>query len=93
MGLFIVIDLLSMIYPSQDGHRDEAQAGRGPVRRRVRGHLEEVQHHHRRQDAQGKLDIEQDAEQWAKEGLINHDGRITRGSMPLVVILNNLALR
>ena len=54
MGLFIVIDLLSMIYPSQDGHRDEAQAGRGPVRRRVRGHLEEVQHHHRCQDAQGK---------------------------------------
>ena len=72
----------------QDGHCYEAQAWRRAIRGRVRGDLEEIQRHHRRQDAQGKLDIEQDAEQWAKEGLINHNG-----SMPLVVILNNLALR
>lgn len=54
VGLFIVIDSIWMIYILQDGHRDEAQAGRGPVWWRVRGHLEEVQRHHRRQDTQGK---------------------------------------
>ena len=77
----------------QDGHCYEAQAWRRAVRGRVRGDLEEIQRHHRRQDAQGKLDIEQDAEQWAKEGLINHNGRITLETMPLAVKLNNLALR
>ena len=70
----------------QDGYCYEAQAWRRAIRGRVRGDLEEIQRHHRRQDAQGKLDIEQDAGEWAKEGLINHNG-----SMPLVVILNNLA--
>ena len=77
----------------QDGYCYEAQAWRRAIRGRVRGDLEEIQRHHRRQDAQGKLDIEQDAGEWAKEGLINHNVRITLGSMPLVVTLNNLALR
>ena len=36
------------------GHRDEAQVGRRPVRRRLRGRLEALQHQRRRQDAQGK---------------------------------------
>ena len=41
----------------QDGHCYEAQAWRRAVRGRVRGYLEEIQRHHRRQDAQGKLDL------------------------------------
>ena len=36
------------------GHRDEAQVGRRPVRRRLRGRLEALQHQRRSQDAQGK---------------------------------------
>ena len=77
----------------QDGYCNEAQAWRRAVRGLVRGDLEEIQRHHRRQDAQGKLDIEQDAEQWAKEGLTNYNCRTTLETMPLAVILNNLALR
>ena len=41
----------------QDGYCNEAQAWRRAVRGRVRGDLEEIQRHHRRQDAQGKLDL------------------------------------
>jgi hypothetical protein len=39
-----------------DGHRYEAQVGRRPVRRRLRGRLEEIQRHRRSQNTSGKLD-------------------------------------
>ena len=39
-----------------DGHSHEAQVGRRPVRRRLRGCLEEIQRHRRSQNTSGKLD-------------------------------------